>query len=343
MYSFNKNFGSLNFTNLIHNRLNLKWKPTEKIAGAIEIRNRFYWGDEVRSIPGFKTQLRNNNEWQNLSATWMSTGNAVLHTNIERLWLEFRKPKWNLRAGRQRINWGMANTWNPNDIFNTYNFLDFDYEERPGSDAVKYQYIINDFSHVEVALASTGNDAIMAAKYYTNYKGYDLQFISGFFQNHFTAGLGWAGSIADVGFKGEGQFYTKKNDSTHHINITVEGDYIFQNGWYISSGLLYNNNGLHSSINDWSKISFQISPTNLMPARWNILLNTAKEFTPRFNGRMSIVYSPQVNMLILFPSLKYNLQTNTDLDLVLQSFFSELEPNFQAITHRAFLRLKWSF
>jgi len=342
---FNTDFRNIGYTNLIHNRINFKWKPTEKITGALEIRNRFYWGDEVRDIPHFGHQLRNDNEAENLSAVWNISDNAIMHSNIERLWVEYRRQKWNVRAGRQRVNWGIANIWNPNDIFNTYNFLDFDYEERPGSDAIKWQYIINDLSNVEIAVASAGkkNSTIAAVKYFINHKGYDLQFISGMFQNNFTAGFGWAGSLGNIGYKGEGQVYIKNRDSGNYINVTMEFDYVFKKGWYVSSAFLYNRKGLNNPVNDWSEMSFKISPINLMPARWNILLSSSKEFTPLLNGTLSIVYSPGVNMIIVFPSLKYNLFTNLDIDLVWQSFFAELEKKFQGVAHAGFVRVKWSF
>ena len=60
--------------------------------------------------------------------------------------------------------------WNPNDIFNTYNLLDFDYEERPGSDAIRIQYYLGDFSKIEVAAkkGSSKDDHIVAAMYKFN-------------------------------------------------------------------------------------------------------------------------------------------------------------------------------
>ena len=149
-FHFAQHFDHLVTGNLIHNRLNLKWKPSDKWQGAVDLRNRIFWGDEVYKTPGFRDQLKNNNEAIELSALWLTKNNFIIHTNIERLWMEYRRSKWNIRAGRQRINWGIVTTWNPGDIFNTYNFLDFDYEERPGSDAVKLQYIFNDFSSLEM-------------------------------------------------------------------------------------------------------------------------------------------------------------------------------------------------
>ncbi|HET6769248.1 MAG TPA: hypothetical protein VFH08_17690 [Chitinophagaceae bacterium] len=339
---FDKNFKHAYATNLVHNRLNLKWKPSNKINGRLEIRNRFYWGDDVKMIPGFKALLRNQNEAVDLSVLWLDNQSNLMHTNVERLWLEYRKTKWNLRAGRQRINWGITNTWNPNDLFNTYNFLDFDYEERPGSDAVKMQYMVNDRSHIEFAFAGTNDKPITAIKYFTNYKKYDLQAIAGLHQNFFTAGLGWAGSIGDAGFKGEAQYFAGKKDTASQLNITMEADYIFESGWYVSSAVLYHQNGLNGPVTDWTKVNFQAAPTQLMPGKWNILLITSREFTPRFNGTMSLVFSPGMNMLILFPSFKYNLTKDLDADLVWQSFFTELN-TFGAVSHTGFFRLKYSF
>jgi hypothetical protein len=339
---FDKSFEHAYATNLVHNRINVKWNPSQKISGRIEVRNRFYCGDDVRLMPNFKEQLRNKNEAINLSATWWSNHSVIFHSAVERLWMEYRKSKLSVRAGRQRINWGVTNTWNPNDLFNTYNFLDFDYEERPGSDAVKFQYRIGDLSNIELAWAKTKKNSITAIKYFTNYRKYDLQAIAGIYQNIFTAGAGWAGSISEVGFKGEVQFYADRKDSSSNFTSAVEADYIFKNGWYLSSAILYNQNGLHGPINEEANIVFEASPRNLMPAKWNLLLNSSKEFTPIFNGSISIVYSPQINMVILFPSVRYNLKPNLDLDFVWQSFFAEAK-KFQAITHTAFLRLKWSF
>lgn len=341
---FTNKFQNAGYTNLIHNRLNFKWKPSEEFTGALEIRNRFYWGSDVRSILLSSHSLRNANEKIDLSKNWYSHGNTIFHSNVERLWAEYRRPKWNVRAGRQRVNWGMANTWNPNDIFNTYNFLDFDYEERPGCDALKAQYITGDMSNAEVAISSSGNNkAIVAARYFFNMRGYDFQVLSGLYQNSFTSGFGWAGSIGDLGFKGEAQLFLNKYDSLNSFNTTAELDYIFKNGWYLNAGFLYNLKGLTSPPDHWSDISFEISPFNLMPAKWTMLLSTSKEFTPLFSGSLAMVYSPGVNMLIFYPSFKYNLFQDMDIDLVWQSFFSELNGTMQGITHAGFFRVKWTF
>jgi hypothetical protein len=343
--SFDKNFTNNISSNLLHNRLNIKWKPSTKITVAAEFRNRLFWGEEVKLTPNFTSLLRNENEKVNLQKAWINNKSLVLHTNVERLNIEYRKTKWNARVGRQRINWGITTTWNPNDIFNTYNFLDFDYEERPGVDGGKFQYLFNDFFNAELAYAHTGkkNGDVAALKYNLNKWGYDMQLITGWYKEHITLGSGWAGSIKEAGFKGEVQYFFKTKDSADHFNFSLEGDYMFKKGWYINLGLLYNNQGLYKPANNWNSINLKLSPENLMPTKWNIILTTAKEITPLLSVNTSLLYAPGTNLVLLLPSFQYNMATNLDISLVWQSFFAELNNKFEAVNHRVFLRMKWSF
>ncbi|TAN18090.1 MAG: hypothetical protein EPN37_05965 [Chitinophagaceae bacterium] len=123
----------------------------------------------------------------------------------------------------------------------------------------------------------------------------------------------------------------------------MEIDYAFKNGWYFSSSFLYNSRGLSKPLENWSKISFEFSPTNLMPAQWSFIVMASKEFTPLLTGSLSFVYSPGMNLFIFLPSLKYNLAPNLDIDMIFQSFFLEMQNRVQGAAYKGFLRLKWNF
>ena len=207
--SFDGNFDSLVTGNLIHNRVNIRWNPNKRLTGAIELRNRLFWGEEVRLTPNYSDNIKDKNEAVDLSITWFETESMILLTNIDRFWLEYHGNKWDIRLGRQRVNWGISTLWNPNDIFNTYNFLDFDYEERPGRDAVKFSYRLSEMSSIEVAAAGAdnANKAVAAIKYFTNRWNYDFQFSGGVYHKIFTLGTGWSGSIKEAGFKGEIEYF----------------------------------------------------------------------------------------------------------------------------------------
>ncbi len=91
--------------------------------------------------------------------------------------------KFQVTLGRQRINWGQTFVWNPNDIFNAYSYFDFDYIERPGSDAVRLQYFPSSSSVAEFAVkVDDENDITAAGLYRFNKWGYDIQFLAGLCQ-----------------------------------------------------------------------------------------------------------------------------------------------------------------
>ncbi|HVV72595.1 MAG TPA: hypothetical protein VHI52_14035, partial [Verrucomicrobiae bacterium] len=221
-FFWDKDFRQLTGGDLLHNRINMKWKPDSLLTGAFEVRNRVFWGDQVAVTPDFAARLRNASELVDLQKVWVNRNNFVVHSNIERLWLEWRRRQFDVRAGRQRINWGIATLWNPNDIFNTYNFLDFDYEERPGADAVKAAYRLNSVSGAEMAIAASDepHKSVGAIRLFTNRWNYDFQFISGWYKTGVIAGAGWAGSIKEAGFKGELMYFGREGDSAALLNLT---------------------------------------------------------------------------------------------------------------------------
>lgn len=343
--SFSPNFKELISGNLIHNRINIKWKPTGKITAAAEFRNRLYWGEEVKLTPGYAKLLQNENERFDMQKIWIDNPSMVLVTNVERLYVDYQGAKLNVRIGRQRINWGITTTWNPNDIFNTYNFLDFDYEERPGVDGGKGKYVFGNGSNVELAYTLNGKNfgTAAAAKYSINKWNYDMQLIAGWYNSRPTLGGGWAGYIKDAGFKGEVQYFFGDADTAGHVNLSLESDYMFKKGWYLDVGLLFNNYGLYQPVTNWDTISFKLSPEYLMPTKWNLVLSTAKQLTPLFTVNMGVMYAPGTNLILLLPSLQYNLAANMDLDFIWQSYFTEMNNCLEAVNHRCFLRFKWSF
>lgn len=346
-FTFNGTFDSLITGNLIHNRLNVRWQPGPRVTGAVEFRNRLFWGEEVRVSPDFPSGIKYGNEFVDASIVWFDTPGMVFQTDIDRFWLEYHSNTLAIRLGRQRINWGISTIWNPNDIFNTYNFLDFDYEERPGRDAVKIQYQFSGMSNLEVSAAFADDhfkESVAAVRYFTNKWNYDFQFSSGVYKERITLGTGWSGSIGEWGFKGEMQYFAPVDKDTSAVfNMTMETDYIGGKGWYVNGGFLFNSIGITGTIENWSLAEFQLSPEQLMPTRWNTMFSISKQISPLFTGTITAIYAPGTNLLIVLPTFNYNLATNLDVDIIWQSFYAEQPAGFDPITYRGYLRLKWSF
>jgi len=343
--SFIDNLEQLQWTTFLHNRLNFKFIPSETISTRLELRSRIFYGDNVNALPEFSKIILHDNGWVDLS--WNLIDNdIVFNTTIDRILVNYTKANWDITVGRQRVNWGRNLIWNPNDIFNTYNFLDFDYEERPGSDALRVQYYTSDFSKIELAAKKGRNkdDYIVAALYKFNKWSYDIQLLTGVYQQDWVVGAGWAGNLKNAGFKGEVSCfipYKSTNESENVISTSLSIDYGFKGGLYINGSILYNSNADDFSEGVESLVFANISAKNLMPFEYSSYLQLSKEYSPIISASISTVYSPSNHSVILIPTFKYSLATNWELDFTGQSFFEFQD--YQSLGHSFFTRFRWSF
>lgn len=347
---FTKDLNTLLTGNLIHHRLNFKWFPTSKITFAAEARNRLFYGEQVKYTPNFAQSIDVGNGLADMSVIWVEKNTLVLHTIIDRFWAEYQTEKWSIRAGRQRINWGINTTWNPNDLFNNYNFLDFDYEERPGSDALKLQYFPNAFSQIELAIepAKKWKNWVAATRYGFNRLGYDFQVLAGKYHTDVVIGAGWAGNLRNAGFKGELSYfhpYKSFTKTSGAISFATGVDYMFTKGWYLNGAALLNTNGASSLSSLLQLFTVNLSPKNLMPTRYNFMLQTSKSITPLINGGAALLYSPNGQLLGFLPSFSYNIALNWDADLIGQIFFAKLDSSqpLKTLGNAIYLRFKWSY
>ena len=334
---------------LIHNRLNFKYEPNEHWKLRLEDRNRIYYGQLVELTPGFATSVTAYNAAFDWTKNWVNRNAVLVTSTIDRASVEWIGGKWDVTVGRQRINWGIGTVWTPNDIFNTFNYFDFDYEERPGADAARIQYNLNTSSSLDLAVSAgkTADQRIAALMYHWNKWDYDFQLFSGVYHQDVAAGLGWAGNIAGAGFKGEVTAFTPYEkgiaDSTV-IAASLSVDYGFRNGIYVLLSGLYNSAGADSLPNLPQLSTVSLSAKNIFPFRYAGFGEVSYSFTPIFKATLATLYSPSGDALILFPTLTYSLGDNWTLDFISQSFFGKKQSNdYGAVGNSFFLRLKWGF
>jgi hypothetical protein len=336
--------------NLLHNRVNLALTSGKHFSAGLEFRNRVFYGETVKLTPNYADLVTDYDGVLPLEYAWVDEKGLVANTIVDRAWLQWSGKSWEARVGRQRINWGMNTVWNPNDWFNNFNYLDFDYEERPGSDAVLVSFFPGAMSRLSLAYkwASDDSNNVAAINYRFNYSTYDIQVLGGVYGNDFAAGLGWDGSIKSAGFKTEASFFiprfhTEKNSGT--LSLATQVDYSFSNGLYVMGSYLFNSAGARQPIPLTGFYNTLPSAKTLMPNRHTGFGMTMYAFSPIFSASMAGMYAFEVNWLILFPTLTYNIKNNWDMDLVGQFFASEqpMTSEFQNSGNGIFLRLKYSY
>ena len=339
-------------SNLIHNRLNFRWYASRQFTIAVETRNRLYSGQLIREFPLYKDLIDNDPGFFDLAFMMASGKSWFLYTNVDRAWMDFTKGRWQITAGRQRVNWGVNLVWNPNDIFNTFDYFDFDYEERPGSDALKFQYYTGVTSSAEIVYKIQKNhvenktESTVACRYRFSKFSYDIQFIGGRMPNDYVLGTGWMGDIRGGGFRGEiSWFIPNEHDGINKnaIVATISGDYTFKNSLYAHSAILYNSLGKAGKAGTRGFFDMNVSAKMLSYARANLFGQLSYPFTPLFTAGVSGIINPCDRSSFLGPLFTYSLGNNLEVMLTGQLFFGEEGTEYGELGVASYGRLKWAF
>lgn len=336
--------------NTIHNRINIKWLSQSKnLDASIELRNRFISGETVEMFPGYADMIQKEENKMGLSWNLASGKSYILNTNIDRLYLNYRFKKLQIRVGRQRINWGQCFIWNPNDLFNTYSFFDVDYIEKPGADAIRLEYYNTVTSCLELVVKTdSSNRFTSAALYRFNRWNYDFQLLAGLYNNKdFVVGAGWSGNIINASFRGEVSHFIPRHhfaDTTGIWAFSIGSEYLFKNSTTLQFEFLYNTIK-DKELYDLSDLyNTGLSAKELSFTQLSMMLQVDYPISPLFNATLSTMYFPKIHGFFVGPTFRWSLTENIDLSFITQSFGGQLQPDTSTTYYQmAYLRLKWNF
>lgn len=339
------------WTNLsgIYNRINLQWYPVKNLKIAAGIRNHFNFGPMMADFyPFYTDNLLNDYGWLDMTFRLASDTSFLFYTNIDRLYLKWSLKKLEITVGRQRINWGQNLVWNPNDIFNTYNYFDFDYVERPGSDAIRFQYYTGELSSLQIAAKLNNKKQLTAALMYKfNVHNYDLQFLGGVMEKDLVMGMGWAGQIKAAGFTGELSYFRnldRFSDTTGQWIASIGANYTCNNQIYLHGSFLFNSAGTTGPAGtNTFFFTGNMNPKNLTRSKFDLFGEVAYPITPLIKADISSIYNPFDHSAFAGPSLDFSLAENLQLFTMAQLFFGKDKTEFGNYGQMYYLRLKWSF
>jgi hypothetical protein len=346
---FEKIDGPWTVDNLVHNRVNFKALYGTRLTAAVEVRNRFLYGETVKNIPGYDRMIGQDNGWADMSWNLATGKSFILNTTIDRAYIDLSLGKFQVTAGRQRINWGMNYVWNPNDIFNAYSFFDFDYVERPGSDAIRLQYYFTPSAHLELAgKMNSSNQASYAGLIRFSLAGYDLQLLGGLMdQKEYVAGGGFSGYIGPVSLNGEISWLHPRKMISQPAPAVIAGggmSYLTPFQLNIQLEYLYNQAAGQSGLTSFTDFYYRnLTVRDLSFAPHTFFANLAYPVSPLINAGISAMFFPKLNGFFAGPTLDISLRSNLDLSLIVQHFAVEMQPGVDQKATLGFLRLKWSF
>ena len=335
--------------NLIHNRLNFNWYITNNLSFNAQMRNRIIYGETVTNFPQYTDIISRENGYVDLSMMVFERKSVFMYSELDRLYFDYNYKNFQVTIGRQRVNWGQTMVWNPNDLFNSYSFFDFDYEEKPGSDAVRLQFYPSYSSKLEVvAKLDHEKKLTMAALFRFNKWGTDIQFISGYYNDtDYVLGAGFSGSLFKGGIRGEASYFHPKdsfNDTTGTFVMSLGYDYTFSNSLMLQFEALYNGYGSKSGDFNLKEFYFMnLSAQNLSLTEYSFMGQVSYPITPLLNASISAMYNPNDQSVYFGPSVEYSLTENFELSLYTQYFTSDTPASEGGKGAFIYWRLRWSF
>ncbi len=337
----------------IHNRLDFNWYISDHFTFTTGLRNKIIAGNTVSQIPDYSDYIGQDNGYFDLTWVWADQNDWIGISQFDRLMIDYTSGKLQVTVGRQRINWGQTFVWNPNDLFNTYSYFDFDYEEKPGSDAVRLQYYLNESSKLELSTSLNSESEVTSVMLYRfNTKGYDVQFLGGVYtQTDYVLGGGFSGSIAGGGFSGELTYFhpMDSDDEGGTTTATLHYDYTFKSSLNLQFETLYNGFGAEDFSSGIGDLFFQdLSPKNLFPTKLALFGSGSYQVSPLFWVMLAGMYGPEGNFWYVGPTLSYSISDTMELAGFGQYFSMDEVEDASGVTMinegtAIYLRFKWSF
>jgi hypothetical protein len=344
-------FGRVN-DHILHSRLNGRYFLSDEITVAAEVRNRIFAGGSVERVPNYISSIRSDHDLGNADVIWWTSPSTAAHSEIDRLWVDGSFGDVTVSAGRQRIAWGTALVWNPIDLFNPLSILDFDYEERPGADAIRAQYFMNEVSKFEIAFKPGGTVSrrVIAGKVLVNSWEYDLHLIGGMTGVEPFWGFAWAGDIAGAGFRGEmisrkigsetANFFPSLRDAWTTTAV-LSIDYTFTNNTYLHTEALFNNRGTAKNSADFVPLSRALGL--FTPARWSLFQEISFDLHPLVRLSGFIIYNPNDRSSATVPSATWSVVENFDLSIFGIIFSGRPTTEYGGYGETFLVRGKYSF
>ena len=240
--------------------------------------------------------------------------------------------------------------WNPNDLFNTYNFVDFDYEERPGTDGIRVTRYLKGMSSVEVAgkFSKNPDSSVVASLFKFNKKGYDMQILSGVYYGDLALGFGWAGNLKTAGLKGEATYFHPRyhgEDTTGTLSASVSLDYSLKKPIYLTGSVLFNSDGVTRALDSLQAFGLgqDLTAKTLMPTQFSYFLQISGTINPLLTTNIAGIYGAGMDLLFLMPSLTYSISEAWDAMILGQVAFANFQDEFKPLGGSMFIRTKWSF
>jgi len=323
-------------------RLELRGKINSRLSGKLILDNELWTGNVLKTEAFRQQKDAPRLTFFDHGLTVADNSGVFNRLLTHRAFLSFDYGSGSVVAGQQRIAWGTAKLWNPTDLFNPYNPITLERDERLGVDAIRLEQVIGPLSKAVAAYApgAISSKSSGAAKYMTHLHGYDLSVMGGIFHDRVAVGGDFAGSIKDVGIHGEGVVaFDEKSEI--QPGFVVGGEYAFPNSFYFLVEYYYNGAGKADS-RDYETARLLVGEIVSLGRHYLGGL-AGYDFSGVLRGEFYGIYNITDGSAFLQALLRYSLLTNLDWSIGSQVFVGNSAGEYGAPHKFYYTQVQWYF
>lgn len=331
----------------LEGRIELKWDAFDWLRIESHARNRFIYGDFVERIPNYHKLIGNNRGLVDLSFLWTKGQSFIGHTEFDRLFARVNLKSAELTIGRQRINWGIDLVWNPNDIFNTFSYLNLEYPERPGTDAVNlkvYTGSLSFFDFVYQPRKATDSSAY-GVRYRTNVFHTDFQVMLAHMAGYNVLGGGISSELAQFAIRSElTYFHAEENNTKGGLVATLSVDRSFGSNSFVQVGALLNTFGGSGNYQPISLIEPRAkSPMMLSRGKINLFVGLSSTIGSLYTPSISMLANPADGSAAIIPSIGYSASDNILLSVTAMLLTGKSTKEYANVGQLVYFKVQWNF
>ncbi|MDK2909809.1 MAG: hypothetical protein PWR20_1376 [Bacteroidales bacterium] len=331
----------------LENRLELKWDVVPWLRLVAQARNRFIYGDFVENIPNYASLISGTNEFVDLSFLWAEGRSFIGHTEFDRLFAQVNVSRFELTLGRQRVNWGIDLVWNPNDLFNTFSYLNLEYPECPGTDAVSMKIYTSSLSYVEAVYQpqKTADSSAYGIRYRGNFTHSDFQALAARMAGYDVLGGGLSSELGQFAIRSEVSYFRahKSNEKSGWV-ATLSADRSLGSNSFVQFGVLFNAFGSSDIYEPFSLIEPQAqNPMMLSRGKINLFVGANTTMATLFTPSIALLGNPSDGSAVVIPGLSYSASDNLTLALTAMLLTGDRTDEYPNIGQLAYLKVQWNF
>lgn len=276
--------------------------------------------------------------------TLIEEQHLIVRHFIDRLYFRKEFEFGNIGIGRQREAWGSGRIWNPTDLFNPINPVNFAKIEKDGADLISTQIYLGNFTDLTVVYnpQKEGSENNAGFRFRSNYRSYDLSLMSGLFDDRIIVGGDFAGNLLDAGFRGEGIVSGEKGDfADRYVRFILGLDYQFTSKLYALAEFLYNGEGATDPV-DYDLFGL-LQGRILAVAKHYLFLSGSYLVHPLLNTTYSTNFNLDDGSGFFSAFANYSVGDNTFLGLGVQLFWGDEFDEFWYFPRSVYLKGEFYF